>query len=345
MLTPSHPIMGDVIARVADHGNLSADETAAAFNVMFEGRASEDDMGAFLLALRDKGETVDEILGAARAMRARMLPIKAPANAIDIVGTGGDAHGTLNISTAVAIVAAGCGVPVAKHGNRAASSRSGSSDVLAALGVNLDATPETLERCLKEANLCFMFAPVHHPAMQHVANIRRRLKSRTIFNLLGPLTNPANVKTHLIGVFSGAWLMPMTKVLAQLGSHTAWVTHGRDGMDEITTTAATEVAELRNGKTDLFVLEPEQVGLARARLEVLKGGEAEHNAIELRRLLQGQHGTYRDIVLFNAAAALVVAGHAEDLPEGFTLAEQSIDNGKARATLEKLIELTNQGAG
>lgn len=330
------------LGRIDSKQNLTADEASDAFDAIFEGKVDANDIAAFLLGLKNKGETVDEIMGAAWSMRKRMIAISAPANAMDIVGTGGDAHGTLNISTAVAIVVAACGVPVAKHGNRAASSRSGSSDVLAALGINLEANPAALQRCLEKANLCFMFAPRHHPAMRHVAEVRKQLKTRTIFNLLGPLTNPANVKRHLIGVFSRDWLEPMAKVLHTLGSEKAWLTHGQDGMDEITTTAPTNVVELNQGRFDRFILEPEQVGLHRARLEVLKGGEAEHNAIELKRLLQGQHGTYRDIVMFNAAAALVIAEKTESLQDGLKMAEQAIDNGAARRTLEKLITLTNE---
>lgn len=327
--------------QLAEKKDLSTTEARQAFDTIFEGKVSPHDIAAFLTGLRDKGETIDEILGAAQSMRSRMLPVKAPEGAMDIVGTGGDAHGTLNISTAVAFVVAGCSVPVAKHGNRAASSRSGSSDVLAALGIKLETGPETLQRCLAEANLCFMFAPRHHPAMRHVAEIRKQLKTRTIFNLLGPLTNPANVKRHLIGVYAREWLEPMAKVLDHLGSKSAWLTHGQDGMDEITTTAPTDVVELKNHAFDRFILEPEHIGLHRARLEVLKGGEAAHNAMELKRLLQGQHGTYRDIVVFNASAALVVSGAIPDLKQGLQMAEEAIDSGKARKTLEKLIALTN----
>jgi len=329
------------LLRIAEGHDLGADEARQAFDAIFKGEVLPEQIAAFLLGLKGKGETADEILGAAQSMRHHMIPIKAPEGAMDIVGTGGDTLSTLNISSAVAFVVAACDVPVAKHGNRAASSRSGSSDVLAALGVNLDASPLLLERCLAEANLCFLFAPKHHPAMKHVADVRRQLKTRTIFNLLGPLTNPANVKRHLIGVYASNWLEPMARVLGQLGSEAVWVTHGHDGMDEITTTAPTDVVEMRKGRIDRFILEPEHVGLTRARIDVLKGGEAEHNATELKRLLQGQRGTYRDIVLLNASAALVVADKAEDLPHGMRRAEQAIDSGAARAVLEKLIAITN----
>jgi anthranilate phosphoribosyltransferase len=330
------------LLKLADKNDLTADETRTAFDIIFEGKARTDHIPSFLLGLKHKGETADELLGAAQSMRSRMVTIKAPENAMDIVGTGGDAHSTLNISTAVAFVVAACGIPVAKHGNRAASSRSGSSDVLAALGINLDASPETLERCLAEANLCFMFAPRHHPAMQQVAEIRAQLKTRTIFNLLGPLTNPANVKQHLIGVYSHDWLEPMAQVLNKLSSKIAWLTHGQDGMDEITTTAPTDVVELRNNRLDRFIIEPEHVHLKRARLDALKGGEAAHNAAELKRLLQGQHGTYRDIVLFNASAALVIAGKAEDLNKAMPIATQAIDRSAVLSVLDKLLTLTNK---
>ncbi len=330
------------LTRLLKREDLSVDEARQAFDDIFAGNIPAEHIGTFLMGLKNKGETVDEILGAVTSMRSRMLTVSAPANAIDIVGTGGDAHGTLNISTAVALVVAACGVPVAKHGNRAASSRSGSSDVLMALGINLNVTTDVLQRCLAEANICFMFAPNHHPAMRYVAEVRKNLKTRTIFNLLGPLTNPANVRHHLIGVYARDWLEPMAKVLHQLGSKVAWLTHGQDGMDEITTTAPTDVVELRNDKFNRFILEPEHVGLSRVRLDVLKGGEAEHNAIELKRLLQGQRGTYRDIVAFNAGAALVVAGKTGDLRQGVESAEQAIDNGSARTVLDTLIEITNE---
>ena len=332
------------IERVTQKQDLSFEDSRNAFDEIFEGAVKAEDIAAFLLGLKDKGETVDEIRGAATSMRNRMTKITAPANAMDVVGTGGDSHGTLNVSTAAAIVVAACGVPVAKHGNRAASSRSGSSDVLAALGINLEASVDTLQRCLDEANICFMFAPVHHPAMRHVADVRKQLKTRTIFNLLGPLTNPAGVKRHLIGVFSREWLEPMAKVLDSLGSETAWLTHGQDGMDEITTTTATDVVELREGALKSFLIEPEQAGLPRTRLDMLKGGEAEHNAIEMKRLLQGQHGSYRDIVALNAGAALVVGGKAGDVREGARLAEAALDNGAARQTLDKLITITKRKA-
>lgn len=319
-------------------------ESQSAFDCIFEGEVPAEQIGTFLLGLRKKGETVDELLGAVTSMRSKAITIVAPPDAMDIVGTGGDAHGTLNISTAVAFVVAACGVPVAKHGNKAASSLSGSSDVLAALGINLETSMATLERCLAETKICFLFAPRHHPAMRHVAEVRKKLGVRTIFNLLGPLTNPANVKRHLIGVYDLEWLGPMAEVLKSLGSEAAWLTHGHDGMDEITTTTPTDVVELRSGMIQHFTLGPEQVGLMSVLIEELKGGDPTHNAARLKKLLQGQKGPYRDIVLFNASAALVVAGKAPDLRQGIKLAETAIDNGTAQHTLNDLIRLTNEMA-
>jgi anthranilate phosphoribosyltransferase len=263
---------------------------------------------------------------------------------VDIVGTGGDGRNTLNISTAAALVVAGCGVPVAKHGNRAATSASGSSDVLAALGVNLEPPLGLVEQCLHEAGICFLFAPRHHPAMRHVAAIRRKLGVRTIFNLLGPLTNPANVKRHLIGVYEAVRLRPMAETLQKLGSETVWLTHGRDGMDELTTTDASSAVSLSNGVLKEFDIVPEQAGLARARAEQLRGGDAAFNAAALKRLLDGEQGPYRDIVLLNAAAALAVAGKAPDLAKGAVLAAQALDSGAARDKLQKLIAWTNRAA-
>lgn len=332
----------DYLEKIEQGQDLSITEARSAFDTIFEDQVSVEQMGAFLLALRKKNETVNELLGAVQSMRSKAVTITAPADAMDIVGTGGDNHGTLNISTAVALVVAGCGVPVAKHGNRAATSKSGSSDVLMALGINLEPSLQILERCLEEAKLCFLFAPRHHPAMKHVAEVRKKLGVRTIFNLLGPLTNPANVKRHLIGVFELEWLGPIAEVLKLLGSETAWIAHGHDGMDEITTTAATDIVELHNNMIQHFTLEPTQIGLPKASLSALKGGDATQNAIALTELLKGQKSPYRDIVDFNASAALVVAGKARDLRHGLELAQTSIDNGAAQRTLEMLIRLTNE---
>ena len=329
-----------ILKKTEGGGDLSIDEARSTFDDIFAGNVPEADIAALLSSLHKKGETVDELLGAVSSMRAKMLTIKAPPGAIDIVGTGGDGRGTLNISTAVSLVVAACGVPVAKHGNRAASSRSGSSDILSALGINLEVDKKILERCLAEANLCFLFAPNHHPAMKHVANVRKKLGTRTIFNLVGPLTNPANVKRHLIGVFELEWLGPMAEVLKQLDSEEAWLAHGQDGMDEITTTAPTDIVELRHGLVRHFALAPEELGLHRAQPDDLKGQDAMYNADALKRLLQGEHGPYRDIVLMNACAALAVAGKGEDLRRNLLRATDAINSGAAKRTLDTLIDIT-----
>jgi anthranilate phosphoribosyltransferase len=274
-------------------------------------------------------------------MRAKVLPVSAPPGAIDTCGTGGDASGTFNISTTAAFVVAGCGVPVAKHGNRALSSKSGSADVLTALGVDIDADLRLVERAIREAKIGFLMAPRHHSAMRHVAPTRVELGTRTIFNILGPLSNPAGAKRQLVGVFAAQWTEPLAEVLGRLGSERAWVVHG-EGLDELTTAGATQVSELRDGKVRTFTLTPEEVGLPRARREDLKGGDAEHNAERLRDLLAGERGPRRDIVLLNSAAALVVAGKAKDLREGIALAGDSIDSGAAQAVLDRLIAITHE---
>jgi anthranilate phosphoribosyltransferase len=322
--------------------DLSIEEARAAFDQIFGGDIPAEDIASFLLALCRKGESVNELLGAVTSMRGKMLTIKAPPGAIDIVGTGGDAHGTFNISTAVALVVAACGVPVAKHGNRASTGRSGSSDILAALGVNLEPDLAVLEQCLETVNVCFLFAPRHHPSMRHVAEVRRKLGMRTIFNLVGPLTNPANVSRHLIGVYELEWLGPMAEVLKKLGSEAAWLAHGQDGMDEISTTAPTDIVELRHNFVRHFAMTPEQLGLPRVKLDDLKGGDAKRNAEEMKRLLQGHKGPYRDIVLINAAAALAVAGKYDDLRQGLAKAADAIDSGGVQRTLDELVRLTNR---
>ncbi len=333
--------LATLLYKLRERENLSESETRKVFDDIFSGEMPEERIAAFLLALRRKGETVPEILGAVKSMRAKAKTIPAPPDAIDIVGTGGDAKGTLNISTAAALVVAGCGLPVAKHGNRAATSLSGSSDVLAALGLNLEPPMDVLEKCLHEANLCFLFAPRHHPAMRFVAGVRKKLGVRTIFNLLGPLTNPANVACHLIGVFSAEWLTPMAEVLGALGSKAAWVTHGRDGMDELTTTDASDVAALKDGTITSFTLSPQAFGLAPPAPEALQGADAAANAQAIKTLLKGEKSAFRDIVALNAAAALVVGGKASDISHGLVLAFESLDSGAAEKVLRKLIELTN----
>jgi anthranilate phosphoribosyltransferase len=288
-----------------------------------------------------RGETVDEIAGAVATMRAKMTPVEAPEGAIDVVGTGGDGAGSYNISTCAAFIVAGAGVPVAKHGNRALSSKSGAADVLMALGIKIDLDPAAISRCIKEAGIGFMFAPQHHPAMKHVGPTRVELGTRTIFNLLGPLSNPANVRRQMVGVYARQWIEPVAEVLKTLGSERAWVVHGSDGLDEITTTGTTAVAELANGNIRTFEIKPEDAGIGRAKSEDLKGGDGVHNAEALKAVLDGKPGAYRDIALMNAAASLVVAGKANTLADGAQLAAQSIDSGAAKARLEKLVTVSN----
>jgi len=329
------------IGKVATGASLSRDEAREAFDIMMSGEATPAQIGGFLMALRVRGETVDEIVGAVQTMREKMLPVQAPADALDIVGTGGDASGSYNISTASAFVCAAAGVPVAKHGNRALSSKSGAADVLMALGVNIDIGPELIGRCVEEAGVGFMFAPAHHSAMRHVGPTRVELGTRTIFNLLGPLSNPAGVKRQMTGVFSRKWVEPLAHVLKELGSEAAWVVHGEGGLDEITPTGTTWVAELRNGEVRTFEITPEDAGLNRWVFEDLRGGDAEFNARALRSVLEGRRNAYRDAVLMNAGAALVVAGRAGDIRSGAEMAAEAIDSGRASAVLEKLVEISN----
>lgn len=330
-----------LLAKVANAETLSFEQTREAFDIMMSGEATPSQIGAFLMGLRIRGETADEITGAASVMRAKVLPIKAPAGAMDIVGTGGDQSGSLNVSTATALVVAGCGVPVAKHGNRAMSSKCGSADVLAALGVAIECDPSLTQRSLDEAGVCFMLAPRHHSAMKHVGPTRVEMGTRTVFNLLGPLANPAGVKRILLGVFARQWVEPLARVLDQLGTERAWVVHGSDGLDEITTTGPTYVTELINGKFRSFEITPEDAGVPRGTAAGLKGADSATNAAAVRALLKGEPGPFRDVVLLNAAAALVVAGKASDLAKGAALAVQSIDSGKAAQALERMVAVTN----
>ncbi|MEP3279165.1 MAG: anthranilate phosphoribosyltransferase [Stappiaceae bacterium] len=329
------------IAKAANGQALSKEEARAAFDIIMSGEATPAQIGGFLMALRVRGETVPEIAGAVETMRSKMTPVVAPDNAVDVVGTGGDGLGTYNISTCAAIVVAGCDVPVAKHGNRNLSSKSGAADALKALGVNIEANPETISRCIKEAGIGFMFAPAHHSAMRYVGPPRQELGTRTIFNLLGPLSNPAGVRRQMIGVFAEHWVEPIAHVLNELGSEHLWIVHGSDGLDEITTTGSTKVAELKNGSVHTFEISPHDVGLAVATPEALKGGEAEENAAALREVLDGSTNAYRDIVLMNAGATLVVAGKAEALVDGVAQAAHAIDSGSARDRLEKLVAISN----
>ncbi|MEV4432354.1 anthranilate phosphoribosyltransferase [Streptomyces sp. NPDC049585] len=331
----------DVVRTVATGAALTRRQAAHAFEMMMAGRATASQMGALLMAMRLRGETVEEITGAVTAMRARMLPVTAPPGAMDLLGTGGDASGSYNITTCAAFVVAGAGVPVAKQGNRALSSRSGAADVLAALGVRIQLPPAAIERCLAEAGIGFMFAPDHHPASRHVHPTRIELATRTVFNLMGPLTNPAGVRRQVVGVFAREWTEPLARVLGELGSERALVVHGSDGLDEITTAGPTTIASLEDGTVSTFEVAPEDVGLPRVAPERLRGGDAPANAAALRAVLRGEPGPYRDVALFNAAAGLVVAGRAADLEEGVALAAQSVDSGEAHRRLELLVAASN----
>ncbi|WP_294532498.1 anthranilate phosphoribosyltransferase [uncultured Rhodoblastus sp.] len=331
-----------VLAKIAHGEVLSRDEAQAAFEAVLSGQATHAQMGAFLMGLRVRGETEEELIGAVAAMRSKMLRVKAPSGAIDIVGTGGDGANTYNVSTLAAIIVASCGVPVAKHGGRAASSMSGASDVLGELGVRIGIEPERIEASLREAHIGFMTAQAHHAAMAHVAPVRRETGARTLFNLIGPLSNPAGVKRLLIGVFSEKWMAPIARVLRELGAERVWVVHGSDGLDEVTTTGATSVVALEDGALRHFEITPEQAGLPRGKIEDLRGGDPAHNAAALRAVLAGAKNAYRDIAVLNAAAALVVAGKAENLAKGARFAENALDSGRAAATLDKLIKISNQ---
>lgn len=330
-----------LIQKVSTGATLSPDEIRAALEIMTDGHATHAQMGAFLMALRVRGETVDEITGAAQMMRARMVRVEAPAGAIDIVGTGGDSQGTYNVSTCAALVTAGAGVKVAKHGNRSVSSISGASDVLSALGVKLDVDPETVAREVSEAGVGFMWAPMHHPAMKHWAPVRAELGIRTLFNVLGPISNPAGVTRQIVGVYARNLVELIANVLKELGAEHVWVVHGHDGLDELTTTGATDVAEVKGGRVELFEISPADAGLPPAKLSDLKGGDAQTNASAIRAVLAGETGPFRDIVLLNAAAALIVGGKASNLTEGVAIAAQSIETGAAAHALERLIAVSH----
>jgi anthranilate phosphoribosyltransferase len=307
---------------------------------MLTGGATPAQIGAFLMGLRMRGETVDEISGAVASLRSKVISVLAPDGAMDIVGTGGDGSGSYNVSTAAALIVAGCGVKVAKHGNRGMSSKSGTADTLAALGVKLDVTPQIIAQCVSEAGIGFMFAQGHHPAMKHVGPYRVEMGTPTIFNLMGPLSNPAGVKKQLLGVYAPKWVEPLAHVLNELGSTDVWVVHG-SGLDEITLTGTTKVAQLKDGKVTTFDLIPEDAGLSRCEPEALKGGEASVNAAALRGVLAGQGSAYSDIAKLNAAAALIVAGRAENLKDGVSQASASIKSGAAQAALDKLVSVSN----
>jgi len=323
------------LRRLAAGDQLSAGESAEAFGAMMAGAVSEMRMAAFLTALAVRGPTIAEITGAARAMRGAMTKVDAPADAIDVCGTGGDGAGTLNVSTAAAFVVVACGVPVAKHGNRAMSSRTGAADVLEYLGVPIINDPAAAKKSLIKPGFAFLFAPAYHPAMKHVAPVRKELGFRTMFNLLGPLCNPAGVRRQLMGIFAEEWLEPVAHVLADLGAEKAWVVHGADGLDELTTTGITRVAVLEQGQVTLREVAPEDAGLKRSSLSALKGGTAEDNGRAIREIFAGAKNAFRDIVLLNAGAALVVADRAQIIAEGVALAAEALDKGRAAAALEQ----------
>ncbi|MBI37369.1 MAG: anthranilate phosphoribosyltransferase [Alphaproteobacteria bacterium] len=331
-----------LINLVAQGQSLNQKQAENAFDIIMSGEASPAQIGAFLIALRVRGETVDEITGAARIMRAKALLIDAPENAIDIVGTGGDAKGTLNVSTGASFVVASCGVPIAKHGNRALSSKTGAADVLTALGVNIEASFELVKESIWENNIGFLMAPRHHSAMRNVGDVRVELATRTIFNILGPLSNPSQVSRQMVGVFAKQWVVPLAKVLGNLGLTHAWVVHGADGLDEISITGISHVAELKNGQVTTFDISPEDAGLKKSELKDIQGGNPDYNAKVMKEMLAGKSSAFRDIVLFNAAASLIVGGKVDNLHAGIKMAADAIDSGAAIETLNKLIEITNR---
>jgi anthranilate phosphoribosyltransferase len=329
------------LAKIGSRQDLTGEEMRAVMNIIMAGEATPSQIGAFLMGLRVKGESVGEIAAAVSILREKMVPVEAPEDVIDIVGTGGDGAETLNISTTTAIVVAAAGVPVAKHGNRALSSKSGASDVLQALGVKIDLTPEQISRCIREAGIGFMFAPAHHPAMKHVGPTRTELGTRTMFNLLGPQSNPASARRYMLGVYARSWVEPVAAALLANRAISAWVVHGDGGLDELSTTGPSLVASIKGGNLTSFEVTPEDAGLPRATLADLKGADPAYNAGRLRALLDGTKDPYRDVVLLNAAAAFIVAGRADTLQLGADLAAREIDSGRARQTLDKLIQISN----
>jgi anthranilate phosphoribosyltransferase len=331
------------LGRIAARQDLTGEEMRSVMTVIMNGEATPSQIGAFLMGMRVKGETVGEIAAAVSILREKMVKVEgAPEDAIDIVGTGGDGAETLNISTTAAIVVASAGVPVAKHGNRALSSKSGAAECMQALGVKLDLTPEQIARCVREAGIGFMFAPAHHPAMKHVGPTRQELGTRTMFNLLGPQSNPAGVRRYMLGVFARQWVEPVAAALLANRATSAWVVHGADGLDELSTTGTSFVASIKGGNLTSFEVTPEDAGLPRAALADLKGADPQHNAGRLRELLDGVKSPYRDVVLLNAAAAFIVAGRADTLKRGVSLATDEIDSGRAKDTLDKLVAVSNE---
>ncbi len=331
-----------LIKIVSDGCSLTEEQSKEAFDIIMTGNATPSQIGGFLMAMRVRGETTEEITGAALSMREKVVKITAPLGAIDTVGTGGDASGTFNISTASSFIVSAAGVPVAKHGNKALSSKTGAADVLSQLGVNLDCDISVVQKAMDEIGICFLMAPRHHMAMRHVAASRSELGTRTIFNILGPLANPALVTKQLVGVFSESWVEPMARVLKSLGSERAWVVHGSDGLDEITTTGITKVAALDKGDITTFTIHPDEAAIELAQPKDLKGGLPKQNAKALLNLLKGEKGAYRDIVVFNSAAALIISGKVSTLKEGARLAEDMIDNGQAKQKLDQLVSITAQ---
>ena len=331
-----------IINRLANADSLTRQETQDTFNILMSGEATDAQIGAILIAMRVRGETEDEFAGAVDAMRAKMLPVDSPKDAIDIVGTGGDAKGSYNVSTCTALVVAGCGVTVAKHGNRSLSSKSGASDVLTALGVNIELSPDQISDCIRDAGIGFMFAPAHHSAVRYVGPARVELATRTIFNLLGPMCNPAGVKRQLLGVFAPQWVLTAAKVLKKLGSEKVWVVYG-EGFDEVTITGTTQIAALQNGQIETFEVNPGDFGFEVAEESAIAGGDASVNAEALKDVLAGKPSAYRNMVVMNAACSLVVADKAGSMTEGAEMAIHSIDSGNALKTLKKLVEVSNQG--
>ncbi|MFQ3573598.1 MAG: anthranilate phosphoribosyltransferase [Thermodesulfovibrionales bacterium] len=334
-------MLKDAIAKLINHTHLSESEMANCITDIMDGNTNDAQIASFLTALRMKGETVDEITGAAKAMRAKSIKIRSPQGAIDTCGTGGDAVGTFNISTAAAFVVASAGIPVAKHGNRSVSSKSGSADVLEALGVKIDITPERVERCIFETNFAFLFAPLFHPAMRYVAQARRDMGIRTIFNLLGPITNPADTKSQIIGIFSPHLTETIASVLMRLGSTSALVVHGMDGIDEITLSGKTQVSELKDGKIKTYHISPDHLGLRLSPLESIIGGSKELNAEIIMSVFEGAKGPHRDVVVLNAGAAIYIAGKAKDIKEGIEIAQKEIDSKRALQKLKEVVKITN----
>ena len=327
--------------KIAARQDLTGEEMRSVMNIIMSGEATPSQIGAFLMGMRVKGETVGEIAAAVSILREKMVPVTAPEGAIDIVGTGGDGAETLNISTAASIVVAASGQPVAKHGNRALSSKSGAYDVLMALGIKGEQTPAEISRCIEEAGIGFMFAPAHHPAMKHVGPARVEMGTRTLFNLLGPQSNPAGVRHYVLGVYDKRWVEPVAAALLANRAVSAWVVNGADNLDELSTTGPSFVAQIKDGNLTSFEVTPEQAGLPRTTLAEIKGGDPQHNAAALRALLDGYKSPYRDIVLLNAAAAFVVSGKAVDLRSGVQLAADEIDSGRAKETLARLVSVSN----